>query len=140
MQKGEDLNLDSQDGSAAVVHPARSEGISHSAYKNRILLAGFLILALSFLAGILLSFYQWENGYPFDLSNWGSFNPLARATYGPIVFVLFLFPFTFPVLLVLSLPIYFGMRKKRLWPLSLLGFLSIGLLWLWLILVLWAMD
>ena len=109
-------------------------------YKNGILLAGFAILALSILAGIVLSFYQWENGSPFELSNWRSFNPVGRATYGPIGFAVVLFPFTLPVLLVLSVPIYVGMRNKRLWPLSLVGFLGIGALWLWFLTVIWEMD
>jgi hypothetical protein len=110
------------------------------AYARRILVAGFSILLLSFLAGILLSFYEWDRGSPFDVSNWKRHNPVGRATYGPLAFALMLFPWTGPVLLILSVPIYFGIKRKRLWPLSLLGFLSIGLLWLWYLKSLWEID
>jgi len=140
MQKDEEFNIVSQSTDEAVGSPLLSGGVSR-AYKRRILVMGFSILVLSFLAGILLSFYEWDRGSPFDhLSNWRSFNPVGRATYGPLGFALFLFPITIPVLLVLSVPIYAGMRRKRLWPLSLLGFLSMGLLWLWFITGLWEMD
>jgi hypothetical protein len=104
------------------------------------LLEGFTILALSFLIGIVISFYKWDRGSPFDLSNWGSFSPLGRATYGPIVFAFVLFPITLPLALVLIGIIYVGIKKERFWPLSMLGFLSTGLLWLWYITVLCDFD
>ena len=140
MRKDEEFNLVSECTADAVGSPQPSGGVSR-AYKLRILVVGFSILVLSLLAGILLSFYKWDRGSPFDhLSNWRGFNPVGRATYGPLGFALFLFPITIPVLLVLSVPIYVGIRRKKLWPLSLLGFLSIGLLWLWFITELWKMD
>jgi hypothetical protein len=111
-----------------------------SNYRRCILAAGVTILASSFLAGIYLSFYQWDRGSPFDQSSWNYFNPLGRATYGPLGVALLLFPITIPVILVLSVPIYFGLKKERLWPLSLVGFFSIGLLWLWFVTTLWQMD
>ena len=138
MQKVKD-NLESESTVEAVEMPPFSQAVSR-ADKRRILVMGFSILALSFLAGILLSFYQWDRGSAFDLSNWRSFNPVGRATYGPLGFALVLFPITIPVLLVLSVPIYIGIRKEKLWPLPLLGFLSMGLLWLWFITSLWEMD
>ena len=104
------------------------------------LLAGIAILALSCLAGVFLSFYQWDRGSPFDQQSWNYHNPLGRATYGPFVFAFVLFPITLPVTLLLSVPIYFGFKYERLWPLPLLGFLSLGLLWLWYITGLWKID
>jgi len=92
------------------------------------------------LAGIGLSFYQWDRGSPFNWSSWGNYNPLGRATYGPLAFAFVLFPFTLPLLLIVSVPIYIGIRKEKLWPLSLLGFLSLGLLWLWYVTELWNFD
>lgn len=140
MQKDEEFNLVSQRTAEAVRSPLPSGGVSR-AYKRRILVVGFSILVLSFLTGIVLSFYEWDRGSPFDhLSNWRGVNPVGRATYGPLGFALFLFPITIPLLLVLSVPIYVGTRRKRLWPLSLLGFLTMGLLWLWFITELWKMD
>jgi hypothetical protein len=83
-----------------------------SSYRRRILVAGLTILALSFLAGICLSFYQWDRGSPFARSSWNYFNPLGRATYGPLAFALVLFPITLHVISILSVPIYFGMKRE----------------------------
>jgi len=101
------------------------------------LLAGFAILGLSFVTGICLSFYEWDHGSPFDLSRWDGYNPLGRATYAPVVFAVLIFPISLPISLLIFAMIYVGMRKERLWPLPLLGFLSLGLLWLWYITELW---
>lgn len=109
-------------------------------YKRRMLLAGFVILALSFLAGIFLSFYQWDHGSPFDQSSWGSYNPVGRATYGPLAFAVMIFPITLPITLLILATIYIGLRKEKLWPLPLLGFLSMGLLWLCYVTELWKWD
>ena len=108
--------------------------------RYRILVVGFLILVLSFLTAIFFSFYEWDRGSPFDLSRWHTYNPIGRATYGPLLFTLYLFPITIPVLIILAMPIYIGMKRKRLWPLSLVGFLCIGLLWVWWVKALWEMD
>jgi len=140
MPKPEGVNAVSLESSDSVVHSSDVGGTSSSAYKRRMLIAGIGILALSFLAGIFLSFYQWDRGSPFDQSSWNNFNPLGRATYGPLIFALVLFPITVPVALVLLVPIYVGLRKEKLWPLPLLGFFSTGLLWLWYITELWKMD
>lgn len=99
--------------------------------KRLILISGFLILALAVLAGIYLPFKQWDRGSPYEFSNWGAYNPLGRGTYGTLAFALLLFPVTLPVLAVSSLLIYFGIKRQRLWPLSLLGFLIIGVCWVW---------
>ena len=111
-----------------------------STYRRRVLVAGLMIVAISFVAGICLSFYQWDRGSPFAQSSWGQFNPLGRATYGPLAFALVLFPITIPVLLILLLPVYFGMKRQRRWPLALLGFSSIAALWLVFVVGLWDMD
>jgi hypothetical protein len=140
MPKPEEVNAVSEESSDFVVRSADPGGTRLRAYQRRMLLAGFAIVALSFLAGIFLSFYQWDRGSPFEPSSWRNFNPLGRATYGPLVFALVLFPITIPVALVLLVPIYIGIRKERLWPLPLLGFLSMGLMWLWFITELWKMD
>lgn len=99
-----------------------------------------MILGLSVLAGVFLSFYQWDRGSPFDQQSWNYYNPLGRATYGPFVFALVLFPITLPLTLLLSLPIYVGLKRERLWPLPLLSFLSMGLLWVWYVTELWKID
>jgi hypothetical protein len=99
--------------------------------KRSILACGFSILALAVVAGIFISFNEWDRGSPFEFSNWGVYNPLGRATYGTLAFALILFPITVPVLAVSSVLIYFGNKRQRLWPLSLLGFLIIGLCWVW---------
>ena len=109
-------------------------------YQRRILLAGLAILTLSFLSGIALSFYQWDLGSPFAPSSWGQFNPLGRATYAPLIFALMLFPVSLPIVLILSVLVYAGMQKEKLWPLSLFGFLSMGAMWLWYLTELWSMD
>jgi len=106
-------------------------------YKRRMLVAGFAILGLSFVAGICLSFYEWDSGSPFDVSGWGGYNPLGRATYAPVLFAFLIFPISLPIALLIFATIYVGLRKERLWPLPLLGFLSLGLLWLWYIRELW---
>lgn len=109
-------------------------------HKRRILFSGFAILALSFIAGIVISFYQWDRGSPFDLSNWSKFNPVGRATYGPLAFAVILFPITIHLLVVVTVVVWVGMKKQRLWPLSLLAFIGLGLLWLWYITELWKFD
>jgi hypothetical protein len=139
MQNDEEINQVSQGTAETAASPPLSGGTS-SAYKLRVLVAGFSILAVSMLVGIWLSFHTWDLGSPFDYSIWESYNPVGRATYGPLLFALVLFPITIPLLLVLSVPIYFGMRRAKLWPLSLLGFISMGLRWVWYITLLWEMD
>ena len=104
------------------------------------LLVGFGILVLFILAGIYLSFDRWDRGSPFEASWTAGFNPIGRATYGPLIFGLVLFPITIPMLLVLSIPIYYGLKKQTRWPLVLLGFVLIGFLWLLWITELWMMD
>lgn len=99
--------------------------------KRLILICGFVILALSVLTGIYVSFKEWDRGDPFEVSKWGEYNPLGRATYGTLAFALLLFPITLPVLAVSGVLIYFGIKRQRLWPLSLLGFLIIGVVWVW---------
>lgn len=95
------------------------------------LICGLFIFAVAVFIGIYLSFEQWDRGDPFEVSNWGAFNPLGRATYGTLAFALVIFPITVPVLAVSGVLIYFGMKRPRLWPLSLLGFLIIGVCWVW---------
>ena len=107
-----------------------SNAVSNSPYKRRILFCGFLILALAVIAGIVMSFQEWDRGSPFEVSSWGEYNPLVRATLGPLAFALVIFPVTLPAVIVLSVPIYFGLKKPRLWPLALLGFLGLAALWL----------
>jgi len=86
-------------------------------YKRRILLSGFAILVLSFLAGIVVSFFQWDRGSPFDRSTWGEdgFNPVARAIY-PVVLLFMFFPLAVPFILVLLVPVYIGFKREKLWP------------------------
>ena len=108
-----------------------TQTVSSNPYKRRILFAGFLILVVSLLVGIYISFNEWDRGSPFEVSNWGAYNPLGRATYGTLLFTLLIFPISLPVLIVTSVAIYFGIKRPRLWPLALLGFVSLGLLWVW---------
>lgn len=110
-------------------------------HKRRILLSGFAILVLSLLAGIAVSFYQWDRGSPFDTSTWGEhgFNPLGRAIY-PLVLLFMFFPITVPVILVLLVPVYIGFKREKLWPVSLIGFLAMGVLWVMILTELWTMD
>lgn len=109
-------------------------------HTRRILLSGSAILALSLLAGIAVSFYQWDRGSPFDTSTWDSgFNPIGRAIY-PLVLVLMFFPITLPLLLVLLIPVLIGLRWEKLWPVSLIGFLAMGVLWVLFLTELWTMD
>lgn len=110
-------------------------------YRIRMLLVGLGVLTLSLLAGLAMSFYEWDRGSPFDSSTWdGHFNPISRATYGPLAFTVMLFPITFPALFILALPIYFGLKKQRLWPLALVGYLAVGVLWVFWLNGLWQMD
>ena len=140
MQKEGDSNQISPDSTDAVVSSPGSDAGNSSRYHLRIALAGFSILALSCLAGIFLSFYEWDRGSPFDLSHWGKHNPIGRATYGPLVFAWVILPMTLPALIAVTVPIYIGLKKKKLWPLSLLGFLCLGVLWLFYIQGLWDID
>jgi hypothetical protein len=94
---------------------------------------------MSLIAGIVVSFYQWDLGSPFDVSNWGRFNPVGRATY-PLILIFMFFPITIPVILVLLVPVYIGFKKEKLWPLSMLGFLGMGVLWVLFLTELWTMD
>ena len=109
-------------------------------YERRILFGSAAVLALSFFAGIFLSFYQWDHGSPFDRSSWGTYNPVGRATYGPLAFAVILFPVTVPLAFVLALMIYIGLTKQKFWPLPLVGSLSVGLLWIWYLTTLWNFD
>ena len=121
--------------------PGRSEAAKLRTYRIRMLLLGFAVLTLSLLAGLVMSFYQWDRGSPFDTSTWdGGFNPISRATWAPLVFTLMVFPVTFPALVLLAVPIFFGFRKQKLWPLALFGFLALGVLWVFWLNGLWQMD
>ena len=110
-------------------------------HTRRILLSGLAILALSLLAGVVMSFYQWDRGSPFDTSTWGEsgFNPIGRAI-SPLILIFMFFPITFPFILVLLVPIYIGVKWKKLWPGSLIGFLAMGVLWVLFLKELWTMD
>lgn len=99
--------------------------------KRLILVCGFLIFALAVFIGIYISFNQWDRGDPFEVSIWAGYSPIGRATIGTLAFALILFPITVPVLAVSGVLIYFGIKRQRLWPLSLLGFLIIGVCWVW---------
>jgi hypothetical protein len=119
---------------------SRTQSVSRS-HRLGILGSGFAILAFAVAAGIWLSFKQWDRGSPYDhLLNWRGVNPVGRATIGPLLFAVYVFPVTIPVLLVLLVPIYFGMTRKRLWPLAILGFLSMAILWLLFVTALWTID
>jgi hypothetical protein len=107
---------------------------------RRTLLSGVAILALSFLAGIFLSFYQWDHGSPFERSSWGGYNPLGRATYAPLALAFIFFPITLPIVVVVFFAIVVSISKEKLWPVSLLGFLSMGVLWLWYLTTMWNFD
>lgn len=110
-------------------------------HTRRILLSGFAILAMSLLAGVVMSFYQWHRGSPFDTSTWGEsgFNPIGRAIY-PLIFLFMFFPISFPFIMVLLVPVYIGVKWKKLWPVSLIGFLAMGVLWVLFLKDLWTMD
>ena len=110
-------------------------------HKRRILLYGFAILTLSLLAGLAVSFYEWDSGSPFDTSTWGEYgyNPVGRAIY-PLALIFMFFPVTLPIILVLLVPVYIGFKKERLWPVSLIGFMGMGVLWVLFLTELWAMD
>src|SRR5262245_22056803 len=118
-----------------------SESPRLRAYRIRMLLLGFGVLLLSLFAGLAMSFYQWDRGSPFDTSTWdGHFNPISRATYGPLVFIVFAFPVTFPALIVLGLLVYFGLKKRSRWPLPVIAYLATGVLWILWLDGLWHMD
>ena len=118
-----------------------SESARLRSYRIRMMFVGFGVLVLSLISGLAMSFYQWDRGSPFDTSTWhGRLNPIGRATYGPLAFTLMLFPITIPALFVLALPIYFGLKKQRLWPLALVGYLAVGVLWVFWLDGLWQMD
>jgi len=121
--------------------PMPSESARLRTYRIRMMLVGFGVLVLSLLGGLAMSFYQWDRGSPFDTSTWhGHFNPISRATYGPLAFMIMIFPITIHALFVLALPIYFGLKKKKLWPLALAGYLALGVLWIFCLDGLWQMD
>ena len=129
----------SQDLNTGMKEPVSSRAALRS-YRRMMLLVGFSILLVSFLVGICLSFVQWDRGSPFEAANWGHFNPLGRATYGPLIFAAYVFPVTLPLLLIPSLLVYFGLRKQTLWPFAVLGFVATAVFWLFWITELWKMD
>jgi hypothetical protein len=96
---------------------------------------------MSLLAGIVASFYQWDWGSPFEKSTWGDarFNPVGRAIY-PLVLIFMFFPITVPVILVILVPGLHRGKKEKLWPVSLIGFLAMGVLWVLFLTDLWTMD
>jgi len=120
---------------------SHSERAKLRTYRLRMLLLGFTLLTLSCFAGLAMSFYEWDRGSPFDTATWdGHFNPISRATYGPLVFTIMIFPVTFPVLFIFALSVYFGLKKQRLWPLAVVGYLALGVLWVFWLNGLWQMD
>jgi len=138
----EGIKLMSDDHAEIDQLPTPDETAALKSYRRRIWLIGFAVLMLSMLVGVGFSFYQWDRGSPFDLSTWEDafVNPVARATYGPLIFVLFIFPFVLVLLVILAVPVYFGLKKQSRWPLALLPFLTLGVLWVLWIRALWVMD
>jgi hypothetical protein len=67
------------------------------------------------------------------------FNPVGRALY-PLVLLLMFFPITIPFVLVLLVPVFIGFKWAKLWPVSLIGFLAMGVLWVLFLTELWTMD
>ena len=132
----------SEDRAEIVQPPTRSETAALKSYRRRVLLLGFAILMLSMLVGVGLSFYQWDRGSPFDLSTWEDAfaNPVARATYGPLLFTLLVFPFVLHLLVVLAVPVYFGLKKPNRWPMVLVPFVVMAVLWVLWLNGLWQMD
>ena len=123
--------------------PTRSETAALKTYRRRIWLIGSAVLMLSMLVGVGFSFYQWDRGSPFDLSTWEDafVNPVSRATYGALIFTFVIgVPLYLPLLLILSVPIYFGLKKQSRWPLAVLPFLVLGVLWVLWVRALWVMD
>lgn len=123
--------------------PTPDETAALKRYRRRIWLIGFAVLMLSMLVGVGFSFYQWDRGSPFDLSTWEDafVNPVSRATYGALIFTFVIgVPLYLPLLLILSVPIYFGLKKQSRWPLAVLPFLVLGVLWVLWVRALWVMD
>ena len=123
--------------------PTRDETAALKSYRRRIWLIGFAVLLLSMLVGLGFSFYQWDRGSPFDLSTWEDWavNPVSRATYGAVIFTFVIgLPLYLPLFLILSVPLYFGLKKQSRWPLAVLPFFVLGVLWVMWIRALWEMD
>ena len=132
----------SENRAQTVQLPTRSETAALQSYRRRILLIGFAILMLSMLVGVGVSFYQWDRGSPFDVSTWEDAfaNPVARATYGPLLFTLIVLPVVIHLLVVLAVPVYFGLKKPSRWPMVLFPFVVMGVLWVLWLDGLWHMD
>jgi apolipoprotein N-acyltransferase len=99
---------------------------------KRIIMAGFVVLGLSLLAGIALSCYIYRDGSPHP-NDPGFF---VRSTFFlPFAFILGCAATTIPVFFISAGLILISLNKRKLWWLSIIAFIILGLYWLlWILL------
>ena len=69
----------------------------------------------------------------FQMPRHVAYDLMVQATLGPLYLgLVFLFPITVPVLALLGIVIFLGVRLKRVWLIA-IGFVLFSLYWLWLV-------
>lgn len=112
-----------------------TDTLSHPSHYHlrRTAILGTSVCAGSLLLGILTIFWRESGGSLFHVPATTVRHLLLQATLGPLYMAFaFLLPITVPVLLALTIMVYFGSRMARIW-LSALAFLLMGAYWLLLV-------
>jgi len=98
---------------------------------KRIIIVGSWVCCVALITGVACTWYTLRN------VNLHSDEPgvLSRSTVLPLCFMFQLFPVTIAVLGVSGALIFAAVRKQKLWWLSIVGFITIGLYWLFWVFV-----
>ena len=113
------------------INIVRHKRISMDRYRKRILIAGSWVCCVALIAGITCTWYALRNE---------DFHPdepgiLCRSTVVPFWFMFRHLPVTIAVLGVSGALIFAAVRKQKLWWLSIVGFIIIGVYWLYWVLL-----
>ena len=99
-------------------------------YRKRIIIAGSWFYCVALIAGITFTWYTLRNA---DLHP-DEPGVLSRSTVVTLWFMFQCFHVTIAVLGVSSALIFAAIRKQKLWWLSIVGFITMGVYWLYWVL------
>lgn len=105
-------------------------------WSSPLLKLALAVFAVTILLSILISYLAYDGRSPDLFSSFGLFVPLMQAVCGPPLLALVMPELIVPLAITLSIMVYSGLRRRRLWPLTLLGLICASLCWLGLVYVL----
>lgn len=94
------------------------------------------VCGVTLLLGTLISYLTYDGRSPDLFSSFGVFVPLMQAICGPPLLALVMPELLVPLAITLAIMVYSGLRRRRLWPLTVLGLVCASLCWLGLVYIL----